>query len=93
MVRCLYYHILIVVIYLAFYAARAEGLSPHRGGGGTIICKKITPPLHYVTLVPPTPLVPPPHFVLVPLPGGQCRTMLTAKAERFVQPNTSYRGL
>ena len=38
---------------------------------------------------PPIPLVPPPHFVLVPLPGGQCRTVLTAKAERFVQPNTA----
>ena len=53
MVRYLYYHIQIVVLHLALYAARAEGLSPHRGGGGTIICKKITPPLHYVTLVPP----------------------------------------
>ena len=30
----------------------AEGFSPRRGGGGTIICKKIPPPLHFVTLVP-----------------------------------------
>ena len=30
----------------------AEGFSPRRGGGGTIICKKIPPPLHCVTLVP-----------------------------------------
>ena len=28
----------------------AEGLSPRRGGGGTIICKKIPPPLRFVTL-------------------------------------------
>ena len=30
----------------------AEGLSPRRGGGGTVICMKIPPPLHFVTLVP-----------------------------------------